>query len=146
MESNKETEIDQDEVIKIKPVHEDERGKIIDIVDGVEFVHAGIVTFKPGAIRGNHYHKQTEQINYILKGKIKYFSKDLSKKDSKVKEAILVQGDMIVSPPFEWHSQEAIEESEMLFFTKKIRGEGGFEEDVFRVSRDEIGDFELKTP
>ena len=136
--------IDEDsEVIKIKPVHEDERGKIIDIVDGEEFVHAGIVTFKPGAIRGNHYHKQTEQINYILKGKLKCLSKDLSKKGSKVKEVILVEGDLTTNPKFEWHSQEGIEDSEMLFFTKKNRGEGGFEDDVFRVPRNEIDDFEL---
>ena len=135
---------DNSGVTKINPAYEDERGKIIDIIDGDEFVHAGIVTFKPGAIRGNHYHKQTEQVNYILKGKIRYVSKDLSKKGSKIVENILGQGDMITDPPLQWHSQEAIEESEMLFFTKTPRKEGGFEDDVFRVSREEIGDFELQ--
>ena len=130
-------------IIKIKPVHEDERGKIIDLIDGEEFVHAGIVTYQKGAIRGNHYHKKTEQVNYILKGKIRYFTKDLSKKDSKVKEAILEKGDMIIDPPFEWHSQEALEESEMLFFTKKTRGMGEFEGDVFRIPREKIDNFKL---
>jgi dTDP-4-dehydrorhamnose 3,5-epimerase-like enzyme len=144
MKSKEKTDINQEKVMKIKPVYEDERGKIIDIVDGDEFVHAGIVTFKPGAIRGNHYHKQTEQVNYILKGKIRYFSRDLSKENTKVKEDILEAGDMIIDPPLGWHSQEAIEESEMLFFTKKKRGKGGYEDDVFRIPREEIDNF--KTP
>ena len=135
--------VDGSEPIKIKPAHEDERGKIIDVVDGIDFVHAGIVTYKKGAIRGNHYHKQTEQLNYILKGKIRHLSKDLSKKGSKVKEVIMVEGDRINNPPLEWHHDEALEESEMLFFTKKTRQEGGYEDDVFRVPREKIEEFEL---
>lgn len=130
-------------VTSIKPAFEDTRGKIIDIVDGTEFVHAGIVTYRTGAIRGNHYHKKTEQLDYILKGRIRHLSKDLSKKGSKVKEVILKKGDLINNIPLEWHSDEAIEESELLFFTKKARQEGGYEEDVFRVSRQEIENFEL---
>jgi quercetin dioxygenase-like cupin family protein len=136
--------IDKNSVVKIKPVHEDERGKIIDVVDGIDFVHAGIVTYKKGAVRGNHYHKKTEQLNYVLNGKIRHLSKDLSKKNSKVKEVILEAGDMINNPPYEWHSDEGLdEENELLFFTKKARGGSGYENDVFRVSREEIRDFEL---
>ena len=141
---NPEPKIVDARVITIKPAFEDHRGKIIDIVDGMEFVHAGICTYTPGAIRGNHYHKQTEQLNYVLKGKIRHLSKDLSKKGSKVKEVILEAGDMINNPPYEWHHDEALEESELLFFTKKMRGEGGYEEDVFRVSREDIDKFELE--
>ena len=144
MVSKEEVNCEVEKITKIKPVYEDERGKIIDIVDGEEFVHAGIVTFKPGAIRGNHYHKKTEQINYILKGRLRCLSKDLSKRGSNVKEVVMVAGDMSVNPPLEWHAQEAIEESEMLFFTKKMRGDGEYEDDVFRVSKEEIGDFELE--
>lgn len=142
METKKENK-EGHEVIRIKPAYVDERGEIIDIVDGIEFIHAGIVTFKPGAIRGNHYHKQTEQLNYILKGKIRYLSRDLTKKGSKIKESIMERGDMIKDPPYGWHSQEALEESEMLFFTKKTRKEGGYENDVFRIPREDIEKFEL---
>lgn len=130
-------------VTKIKPAHEDERGKIMDIVDGTEFVHAGIVTYHPGAIRANHYHKQTEQIDYILKGRIRHLSRDLSKPNCEIKEVILEKGDMIIDPPLEWHSDEALEESELLFFTKKTRKEGEYEEDAFRVSREEIKNFRI---
>jgi len=132
-----------DRAKKIIPSYEDQRGQIIDIIDGVEFVHAGIVTFKPGAVRGSHYHKKTEQINYILRGKLRHLSKDLTKKESPIREVILEKGDIITNPPFEWHTQEALEESEMLFFTKKTRQEGGYEEDVFRIPKEEIEGFEL---
>ena len=139
-----ETEKDNSEVVKIKPAHEDGRGKIIDIVDGIDFVHAGIVTYKKGAIRGNHYHKQTEQLNYVLKGRIKHLSKDLSKKGSEVKEVIMVEGDMVNNPPLEWHHDEGLDEdNELLFFTKKSRQDGGYEDDVFRIPREEIDGFEL---
>jgi len=51
-------------------------------------VHVGRILHKKGAFGGAHYHKQTEQINYILKGKMRYLTKDLSKKGSKVKEVM----------------------------------------------------------
>jgi len=131
------------EIKKIKPVSVDDRGKIIDVIDGEEFVHAGIVTFTPGAVRANHYHKKTVQVNYVLKGKIKYQSKDLVN-GGEVEEVILEEGDMITSGVLEWHSLEGIEESIVLFFTEKSRQEGGYEDDVFRVSREEIKDFKIE--
>ena len=139
-----ETEKSDVEVTKIKPAFEDERGKIFDIVDGIQFAHVGIVTTNPGSIRGSHFHKKSEQLNYILKGKFRYLTKDLSKKGSKVKEIILEEGDMINDPALQWHCSEALEESELLFFTKKARKEGGYEDDVFRVPKEEIEDFELE--
>ena len=138
-----ETKKDDSKVIKIKPAHEDERRKIFDIVDGEEFAHAGRIIHKKGSRGGAHYHKQTKQVNYILKGKLKYITKDLSKKGSKVKEVILEAGDMMVDPALEWHASEALEETDALFFTKKARQEGGYENDVFRVPLDEIENFEL---
>ncbi len=131
-----------DKVKKIKPVNVDDRGKIIDVVDG-DFVHAGIVTFTPGAVRANHYHKKTEQINYVLKGKIKYRSKDLVK-GGDVEEVILEEGDMITSRVLEWHSLEGLEDSIVLFFTKKSREGEGYEEDVFRIPENKIESFKLK--
>ncbi|MEK6880316.1 MAG: hypothetical protein AABY22_11940 [Nanoarchaeota archaeon] len=131
-------------IIKIKPAYKDERGTITDVVDGINFVHAGIITFEKGVIRGNHYHKKTVQLNYIFKGKIKYLSKDLTNKNAKVEEAILNEGDMIESGVNEWHSLEALEESVLLFFTKETRIDGGYEEDVFRISPKEIENFKLK--
>jgi len=138
-----ETKNDDARVTKITPAYEDETKKILDIVDGPEFRHVGMVISKKGAIGGFHYHKQTEQLNYILKGKLKYITKDLSKKGSKVKEVILEKGDMINDPPLEWHASEALEDTELLFFTKKARKEGGYEADVFRIPREEIENFEI---
>tara|TARA_Y100000310_G_C20681197_1_gene816063 strand:+ start:940 stop:1350 length:411 start_codon:yes stop_codon:yes gene_type:complete len=126
-------------VEKIKPAHTDDRGDIIDVVDGESFVHAGICTFeKEGVERAAHYHKETDQINYILSGKIRYLTKDLSKDGTKVNEVILEEGDKVECDPFEWHCMIALEKSKLLFFTRKSRHGKGYEEDVFRVPRDQI--------
>ena len=45
----------------IEPVHEDERGIIMDILEDETILHIGLITSKKGCIRGNHYHNK--QIN-----------------------------------------------------------------------------------
>jgi oxalate decarboxylase/phosphoglucose isomerase-like protein (cupin superfamily) len=126
-------------VEKIKPAHTDDRGDIIDVVDGEEFVHAGICTFAAeGVERGAHYHKESDQINYILSGKVRYLSKDLSVDGSEVVEVVLEAGDKVESKPLEWHCMIALEPAKLLFFTRKAREEGGYEADVYRVPRADI--------
>ena len=125
----------------IKPVHVDDRGKIIDLLDNEIFSHAGICTFNKGAIRANHYHKKTVQLNYILSGRILYRSKDLTKDKSLLEEIILTEGDMIESGILEWHSMEALDDSVLLFFTRKNREDGGYESDTFRISIKEIENY-----
>ena len=125
----------------IKPVHIDDRGKIIDILDDEIFSHAGICTFNKGAIRANHYHKKTVQLNYILSGRILYRSKNLTKDNSPLEELILKEGDMIESGILEWHSMEALDDSVLLFFTRKNREDGGYESDTFRISIKEIENY-----
>ena len=53
----------------LKPVFSDKRGDIFDIVEG-KVGHVGLVTFKTGVIRGNHYHKKSTQYSYVLDGTI----------------------------------------------------------------------------
>jgi len=125
----------------IKPVHIDDRGKIIDILDDEIFSHAGICTFNKGAIRANHYHKKTVQLNYILSGRILYRSKNLTKDNSPLEELTLKKGDMIESGILEWHSMEALDDSVLLFFTRKNREDGGYESDTFRISIKEIENY-----
>ena len=48
---------------KIKPVFSDHRGDIIDILTGIEIDAVTLITFSKGAVRANHYHKETTQWN-----------------------------------------------------------------------------------
>ena len=54
------------EIIKVKMVHSDNRGYIKDLVENENINAVTIITLTKGAIRGNHYHKETFQWNYII--------------------------------------------------------------------------------
>ena len=66
-------------VKKIETFSSDYRGEIIDIFSNDPKEHCTIVTFKKGAIRGNHYHKKSIQSAYILEGKFKIFNVKIDK-------------------------------------------------------------------
>lgn len=53
----------------MKPNHSCERGNITDIIvnDECSVTH---ITFTDGAVRGNHYHKNTIQYDTVIKGKL----------------------------------------------------------------------------
>jgi len=118
---------------KIKPVFEDERGSIFDLVDKENISHVGMVTSKKGSIRGNHYHKTTKQITYVFSGKMELRLKDFSDKDSKPETIIMEQGDIITIDPMVAHQIKALEETVFLVFTDKQRTDGGYEDDTQRV-------------
>ena len=55
--------------------HQDDRGNIVDIFYNKNINHVGIISSKKGAVRGNHYHKQTVQHALITQGSIEYWYK-----------------------------------------------------------------------
>jgi len=87
-------------------IHKDKRGTIKDLMVGKDFSITHI-TFKKGAIRGNHYHKETEQTDIILKGKLLCSEK-------KGSEEILKKGDDIWFLRRTPHAYKALEDSEMV--------------------------------
>lgn len=122
-------------VKKIVPSFEDNRGTISDILDG-EIRHIGIITSKSGAVRGKHYHKKATQYIYVLSGKLKSFTKDLRKENPRVESKILVPRDLEITPPMVVHSHKALEETVFLVLTTEPRIDGGYEGDTFRVDLD----------
>ena len=59
----------------------DERGTITDIFHLVDINSACLITNTPGAVRANHYHKQTTQFTYILSGSLDYYSKPVDSEE-----------------------------------------------------------------
>lgn len=57
-------------IIKLKTTFQDKRGKILDIFVRSPKDHCSIVTFNKGAIRGNHYHKKSDQFTFVINGKL----------------------------------------------------------------------------
>lgn len=121
------------EVEKIKPVFVDERGSIWDFLTGETIHHVGFLVTKKGAVRGKHFHKDQKQYTLVTKGKMKIIVKELKNDNSVIQEFELMANDIIMFPPYYYHSIEAIEDSECLVFTSKSRKGEGYEEDTYRI-------------
>ena len=129
------------EIEKIKPVFVDERGSIWDFLTGETIHHVGFLVTKKKAVRGKHFHKEQKQYTLVTKGKMKIVVKELKNCNSVIQEFELEANDMIMFPPYHYHSIEAIEDSECLVFTSKSRKGEGYEEDTYRI--EDINSFRL---
>ena len=114
-----------------KPVFEDERGRITDIVEKEPMEYATIITSKGGAVRGNHYHKYSVQYTYVLAGRLRLLTK---MPGGKTQTAVISAGDLVYTPPMEIHALEALEDSEFLVLTRGPRGGRNYEDDTYRVN------------
>jgi|TARA_Y100000310_G_scaffold343951_1_gene454115 quercetin dioxygenase-like cupin family protein/SAM-dependent methyltransferase len=123
-------------VKKIEPVHMDERGRIIDLLNE-KINHVGFITSKKDSIRGNHYHKLSIQYNYIVSGKIE-ISLAKAEDPSKVEKVVLGSGEFISIQPGIIHKFKAIEDSVFLDMISESREGTGFEDDVVRVKIGEL--------
>ena len=66
--------------IKNRIIYKDERGLIIDLLEGKKINAITFVSQKKGRVRGNHLHKKTWQWNYIISGKMELVTKMPNKK------------------------------------------------------------------
>ena len=109
----------------------DKRGFILDIFYKQNFNHSALIFSKKKSIRANHYHKKTTQITFILNGCCYYYSKG---KNSKIlKKIILKKFDYLITKPKEIHAYKFIEDTEMIVFSKGLRGGRDYEKDTFRI-------------
>lgn len=90
--------------------HKDKRGTIKDLIVGKDF-SVTYITFKKGAVRGNHVHKKTTQVDVVIKGELLNEWLQVMKR---------TDGRMI-SPGGE-HAYKALKDSEMISicFGKRI--------------------------
>jgi len=107
-------------VKKIAPNIIDERGEISNVLDA-EIKHVAIITSKAGSIRGNHYHPNQVQYDYLLKGKYKYLVKGIESEDGKTESAIIEAGNLVITPPMVAHAMNFLEDSVFFTFTTGLR-------------------------
>ena len=118
------------EVHKVKPAYKDGRGVITDIMMKEPIEYVTLISSKKGAIRGNHYHKDTFQWVYILSGQMKLFTQ---MPDEEVQSTILDRGAIALTPPLERHAFIALRDTKFMVFTKGPRGGEDYEKDTFRL-------------
>jgi oxalate decarboxylase/phosphoglucose isomerase-like protein (cupin superfamily) len=112
----------------------DDRGTITDIFHLIDMNSACLITNTPGAVRANHYHKQTTQYTYILSGSLDYYSKPV---DSEEPANVVTAGvgDFIISEPNEIHAwRTGSEGCTLIAFAQGPRGGEDYENDTFRVN------------
>lgn len=120
------------EIIKTKINSQDERGVIRDILIGVDVDAVTLLTQKAGTVRGNHFHKQSDQYLYVVSGKL---TAAAQKDDGPIETAEIKEGDIVVNPAGEKHAFKAIEDSVLLSLTKGPRQGKDYEKDVFRLEK-----------
>ena len=119
---------------KIEPAFIDDRGEISDIFYKHPVDHVGMITSVKGALRGDHYHKETTQHMYMLKGSLRYYYKMIDDDDSNIKSIVVNEGELVSTPPMEVHSLEILEPNIFIVFSEGLRGGIDYEEDTYRVT------------
>ena len=114
----------------LRPAFQDERGVISDILQHTPVDSVTIITSAKGAMRGNHYHKESVQYTYVLSGRIQARTQNPGEK---VEVQELTAGDLLESPPLERHALLALDDSMLLVVTRGPRGGQNYEADTFRV-------------
>jgi quercetin dioxygenase-like cupin family protein len=104
----------------------DERGVIQDLLDGPLDAVTRIHTAK-GAVRGNHYHRQTTQWTYVITG-------NLCITDG-IRDVFLGPGEMVVHEPGTPHAWKATQDTDCLVFTRGPRAGKNYESDTFRLAK-----------
>lgn len=104
----------------------DERGTITDLFqsEGFSITH---ITFKKGAVRGNHYHKNTHQYDRIITGKFVIASNEGS--------LILEAGNEVNFPPNTSHAYLALTDGEIISTCVGTRVGTDYEKDTFRLEK-----------
>ena len=118
------------EKINLSVAFSDERGTIADLIENEEINSITLITFVKGAVRGNHFHKETTQWNYLMAGKIKLVTQIPGEE---VVESVMLPGELTVTRPNDRHALCAMENSEVMVFTKGPRGGKEYESDTFRL-------------
>ena len=110
----------------------DDRGLIQDLLVGEAIDAVTRITFTKGAVRANHYHKFTTQWTLVTRGVVQYAFQPLG-------EEIVIEGlaagDFVESLPNQVHAFKALEDAEILVFTKGPRAGFNYEQDTFRLDR-----------
>lgn len=114
----------------IERSYEDARGSIADILEDEIIEHVTLITTAAGAVRGNHYHRETHQWVYIVAGALQYLTRD---EGGRLEQGTVRAGDMLYTGPMDAHAMTALEDTTMLVMTRGPRGGREYESDTFRL-------------
>lgn len=117
--------------LNLETAHRDERGSIVDLIVNRRIDAITHLTMVKGAVRGNHFHKETTQWTFVVFGEITYAEQTENNTLATLRG---VRGDLFVSNPGVVHAVRAESDSEVLVFTSGPRAGESYEKDTYRVS------------
>lgn len=93
--------------------HEDDRGRILGIIQEGTWKELNYLTAKADSIRGGHFHKETTEIIFVIRGRA---TLSISYAGSKKVEqsVVVVGGDIILIEPGDRHTFQFVEDSELI--------------------------------
>ena len=97
------------ENLKLYTISRDERGIFYGITNKYTWGEINYIETLNGVTRGNHYHKSTRELFYIIKGRIRIRIYNIFTKDKIEFEAL--PGMVFIVDPYEVHTFETLEDS-----------------------------------
>ncbi|WP_166371110.1 cupin domain-containing protein [Psychromonas sp. SA13A] len=96
---------------KIYPyfINKDERGVIKGICNHLKIEEINFVKSEANIIRGGHYHKDTQELFYIINGEVEVEIQDL--KGNVLSSDRFISGDIFVIEPYELHTFKVLVQS-----------------------------------
>jgi quercetin dioxygenase-like cupin family protein len=109
----------------------DDRGLIQPLVDEV-MASAVLIVSRPGALRGNHYHKTDWHYCYVVEGCIEYFHRPVGSTAAPAQVKVRT-GEMFYTPALVEHAMRFPEDTTFLTLSGNRRDQASYEADVVRV-------------
>ena len=93
-------------------VHEDERGRFIEVWRGKDFEEINFLEIKKGVTRGNHYHKRNRELMIVTRGRLRLRIENLQ--TGATAETVVEEGDSVVIEPYDLHTFTADEDASLV--------------------------------
>ena len=106
---------------KIDPyfISEDERGVLKGICNHLLIEEINFITSEKSVVRGGHFHKETEELFYIIDGEIEVEIQDLEGRE--LSRTRFSSGDIFIIEPYEYHTFKVLVKSSWInALTKKF--------------------------
>jgi dTDP-4-dehydrorhamnose 3,5-epimerase-like enzyme len=96
----------------------EEKGEFVQISHLEEIRHLALFEIKKGFFRGSHYHRDKEEVFYVVRGRIRARFVDTETKERE--ESILEEGDKIRIKPLCGHILHGLEDSMVVEYSPQF--------------------------
>ena len=96
--------------------HKDDRGSILGISNKFNIEEINLIESKSGSVRGNHYHKKSFELFFIIEGEIEVIVQKISNGGlvGKQERFIVKENDIFIIKPYIVHSFNILKDSKWI--------------------------------